>query len=336
MNVMTVRQAALASRFIIAAGLLLVFPLHLLACLMSGLLVFEMVNALTPPLQRLIPGDRARWIAVALLGFLIVALLATLFGLGISFVSHEMRNPGAMLSHFMDIVNRGREQLPDAVVRFLPESADEFRQTLVEWFHSHLSDLQLVGKGAAHIFVTLLIGMIIGAIVALQRPPLPHYMTPITAALLQRMVLLRKAFHNIVFAQIKISTVNTILSAIFLLCALPLCGVQLPLAKTLVIITFVVGLLPVIGNLISNTLITIVALSLSPWVAVATLVYLIAIHKVEYFLNARIVGSQISSRSWELLVAMLVFDATFGLGGLVAAPVYYAYIKSELKYEGLI
>jgi predicted PurR-regulated permease PerM len=95
-------------------------------------------------------------------------------------------------------------------------------------------------------------------------------------------------------------------------------------------------LLPVIGNLISNTLITIVGLSLSIWVAVGALAYLIVIHKLEYFLNARIVGGQISAKSWELLLAMLVFEAAFGLPGVVAGPIYYAYLKSELKQVGLV
>ena len=101
-------------------------------------------------------------------------------------------------------------------------------------------------------------------------------------------------------------------------------------------LTFLLGLLPLIGNLISNTLITIVALSLSIWVAVAALGYLIVIHKVEYFLNARIVGGQISAKSWELLLAMLVFEAAFGLPGVVAGPIYYAYLKSELKLGGMV
>jgi hypothetical protein len=30
------------------------------------------------------------------------------------------------------------------------------------------------------------------------------------------------------------------------------------------------------------------------------------IHKLEYFLNARIVGIQINARAWELLIAMLL------------------------------
>jgi len=117
---------------------------------------------------------------------------------------------------------------------------------------------------------------------------------------------------------------------------MPLFDVHLPLTKTLIVLTFLLGLLPVIGNLMSNTLITIVGLSLSIWVAAAALGYLVVIHKIEYFLNARIVGGQISAKAWELLLAMLVFEAAFGLPGVVAGPIYYAYLKSELKRAELV
>jgi predicted PurR-regulated permease PerM len=117
---------------------------------------------------------------------------------------------------------------------------------------------------------------------------------------------------------------------------LPLLGIHVPLAKTLVIVTFVVGLLPVIGNLVSNTAVTVAALSVSLWVGVAALGFLVLVHKLEYFLNARIVGTQIRARAWELLVAMLAMEAAFGLAGLVVAPIYYAYLKRELEAEGLI
>ena len=100
--------------------------------------------------------------------------------------------------------------------------------------------------------------------------------------------------------------------------------------------TFVFGLLPVVGNLITNTLIFVMGLSISPLVAVAALAYLIVIHKLEYFLNARIIGGQISARAWELLIAMLAMEAVFGAPGLVAGPIYYAYLKRELKAAQLI
>jgi predicted PurR-regulated permease PerM len=330
------RQVVIASWILVFGGLLLVLPLRLLPSLLAGLLVFELVNMLTPQLQRLIAGRRARWLAVALLGTLVVSTLALLFAGAISFVLHEAENPGASLNKFMGVVDRARGQLPPFIDAYLPASAAEFRVAISGWLRKHLSDLQLVGKDAAHMFVTLLIGMVLGAIIALQTVTDVSQRKPLAAALFDRLALLVRAFRNIVFAQIKISLLNTFFTAIFLAVVLPLCGIKLPLTKTLIVLTFLLGLLPVIGNLISNTLITIVGLSLSIWVAVAALGYLILIHKVEYFLNARIVGGQISAKSWELLLAMLIFEAAFGLPGVVAGPIYYAYLKSELKVAGLV
>jgi len=40
--------------------------------------------------------------------------------------------------------------------------------------------------------------------------------------------------------------------------------------------------------------------------------------------------------TWELLSAMLVMEAAFGIGGVVAAPIYYAFVKDELKRQGLV
>lgn len=330
------RHVLLASWIIIFCGLLLVLPFKLLPSLLAGLLVYELVNMLTPKLQRLIAGERARWLAVALLGTLVVSVLALLFAGAISFLLHEAENPGASLDKFMILVDRARGQLPPFIDSYLPASAAEFRVSLGAWLAKHVGELQLLGKGAAHMFVTLLIGMVLGAIIALQQVSDVHKRKPLAAALFDRLSLLSRAFRNIVFAQIKISLLNTAFTGIFLAVVMPLFGIHLPLTKTLIILTFLLGLLPVVGNLISNTLIFIVGMSLSIWVAAAALGYLIVIHKLEYFLNARIVGGQISAKSWELLLAMLIFEAAFGLPGVVAGPIYYAYLKSELRGVGLV
>ncbi|WP_191485875.1 AI-2E family transporter [Pseudomonas sp. FEN] len=336
MSAFSQRYVVLASLILVFGGLLLALPLRLLPSLLAGLLVFELVNMLTPKLEHLIAGRRARWLAVALLGTLIVSVLSLIFAGAISFLLHEAENPGASLGKFMVVVDKARGQLPPFIDAYLPASAAEFQVAIGEWLSKHLSELQLVGKDAAHMFVTLLIGMVLGAIVALQHVSDITLRKPLAAALFERLRLLVQAFRNIVFAQIKISALNTAFTAIFLAVVLPLFGIKLPLTKTLIVLTFLLGLLPVIGNLMSNTLITIVGLSLSIWVAAAALGYLMFIHKLEYFLNARIVGGQISAKSWELLMAMLVFEAAFGLPGVVAGPIYYAYLKSELKLAELV
>ena len=65
-------------------------------------------------------------------------------------------------------------------------------------------------------------------------------------------------------------------------------------------------------------------------------VFPVVVRKLEYFVNARVMGSEIHARAWELLLAMLVMDAIFGIPGVVAAPVFYAYLKNELSARRLI
>jgi predicted PurR-regulated permease PerM len=140
----------------------------------------------------------------------------------------------------------------------------------------------------------------------------------------------------VVFAQVWISLINTLATWVYLDLVLPGFGIDVPLVKSLILLTFFIGLLPIIGNLLSNSAIVIVCLSLGLPVAVASLVFLIVIHKLEYFLNARIVGSHINARAWELLIAMLFMEAAFGITGLIAAPIFYAYFKEELREKGLV
>ena len=136
--------------------------------------------------------------------------------------------------------------------------------------------------------------------------------------------------------KLRISAVNTILTGLYLFVALPLVGVHLPLAKTVLVIAFLVGLLPVVGNLVSNTIIVILSLSVSLSVAIASLAFLVVIHKLEYFLNAHMIGTQVHAHAWELLLAMLVMETAFGISGLIAAPIYYAYLKGELVSRSLV
>ena len=53
-------------------------------------------------------------------------------------------------------------------------------------------------------------------------------------------------------------------------------------------------------------------------------------------MNARIIGSRIDARAWELILALILMEAVFGVGGVIAAPVLYAYLKRELTEAGLI
>ncbi|KAF3997344.1 hypothetical protein HAV38_14135 [Glaciimonas immobilis] len=326
----------MASWIIAIVVLVLVLTLHLLTALLAGLLVYQLVRSLTPFIERRLASERSHLIAVVLLSTVIIGVLT---GIILGLVAFFHGGPDRMLviqTKLMQVVDQARTQMPAYLQGYLPDDIASTREMVADWIESHSGELKLAGKEAIQVFIHILVGMVLGAMVALNAEhPMP-VLQPLGAELLERARLLADAFRRVVFAQIKISLLNTTMTAIFLLVILRLADVHLPLTKTLIVVTFLAGLLPVIGNLISNSLIVIVTLSVSLYVALAALIFLIVIHKLEYFLNARIVGSQINARSWELLLMMVLAEAAFGLPGLVAAPIYYAYIKSELYEMGWV
>src|SRR6266404_5773262 len=93
-----------------------------------------------------------------------------------------------------------------------------------------------------------------------------------------------RSFATVMGAQITISLINTVLTAIFVL------GVQLPDAPLL-----------------------------------------IAIHKLEYFLNSKIIGNRIRNPIWLTLLALIIGERLMGIPGMVLAPVILNYLRLEMS-----
>lgn len=322
----------------ILAGLALCFVMWrgLLAALFSGLLVYALVQLLAPKLGQKLRGHRAQIVSVGLLSIVVVSSLsAAIWGL-VTFLQSDAGRLPVLLEKMADILEASRSQVPAWLAAYVPVDADALRKLITGWLHEHAFEARSLGTEAGRVFAHLLIGMIIGAMAALYDTTASTVYRPLAAALHERIVNLHEAFRNIVFAQVRIALINAVLTAVYLLVILPLLDVHLPLRKTMIILTFIVGLLPVVGNLISNTVLVVVGLSHSLNVALGSLIFLITLHKLEYFLNAKIIGDHINARTWELLTAMLLMESVFGIPGVVAAPVFYAYLKQELSDRGLV
>ncbi len=272
---------------------------HFLTALLAGLLVYALVGLDRARLAAAPSGTRAHWLIVALIVVAVVGLITALIIGIIAFLNSEHGNPTVLFQRVGPLLDRARAQLLPRWFSFCPQAWTTFAPSPWNGLRDHAAQLQGAGKQAVRILVQLIIGIVIGAMVALHKARDLPPGGPLTVTLSTRAANVVTAFKDVVFAQVKISAVNTLLTGIFLLVVLPIFGVYLPPAKTLVVATFVVGLLPVVGNLISNTLIFVMGLSISLWVAVAALGYLIVIHKLEYLLNARIIGTQIRARAWS-------------------------------------
>ncbi len=132
-----------------------------------------------------------------------------------------------------------------------------------------------------------------------------------------------ESFSRVIGAQITISIINTGLTALFLLWA------DYPYKLVIIVLTFLCGLLPIIGNLISNTLIIGVGFTKSPEMALFALVFLVVIHKLEYFLNSKIIGDRIKNPMWLTLIGIVLGEKLMGIPGMILAPVVLHYIKVE-------
>lgn len=326
----------IAAWLLIAALMLFVLAFRLLPGLLAGLLVFELVHLIAPYIARRLSKRFSKLVAVGLLAAVVTGLLF-LLGWGITiFLRSDAGSLTNLVARMAQIIEDSRRILPTWIDARLPEDAFTLQQVVTSWLRDHAADLQLAGKEAGRHIIHILVAMIIGGMLALRELKAGHPEKPFAEAMQTRLTFFGMAFKNIVFAQVRISAINAAITGLYLVVILPLMGVHLPFTKTIVVITFIVGLLPVVGNLISNTVIVIVSMSQSFGIALVSLLFLIVIHKFEYFLNARIVGGQIRANAWELLIAMVLMEAAFGVAGVVAAPIYYAYVKSELRARDLI
>ncbi len=326
----------IAALIFMAVALPTVIKLHLLPALFAGLLVHELVHMAAPRMFGVDHPGRAKIIALTLLLTLIIVLVGGAITATILFLRSDAGSLSVLLEKMAEILDKARETLPVSMQEWIPLDASDLKDQLVTWLKEHAKEVKTMSGEAGHGLVYALIGMVIGGLVSLREVMPGQTPGPLARALAQCTTRLADAFRRIVFAQVRISALNTVLTAIYLVVVLPMFGVHLPLTKTMILITFLAGLLPVIGNLISNTVIVVISLSYSLHAAMASLAFLVIVHKLEYFINARIVGSQIQASAWELLLAIVVMEASFGLPGVVAAPVFYAYLKSELTGRGWV
>ena len=143
------------------------------------------------------------------------------------------------------------------------------------------------------------------------------------ALISERFAGLYRSFERVMGAQLIISTINTVLTTIFVY------ATSMRYAPIAIILTFVCGLLPIVGNLISNAIILAIAFTVSPRFALEAFIFLVVIHKLEYFLNSKIIGSRIRHPMWLIMLGLILGEQLMGIPGMILAPVLLNFIKTE-------
>ena len=195
-----------------------------------------------------------------------------------------------------------------------------------------LRTLGAIATFATRELVFLLIGIVVAVSLFVNRqididrgkhPVANNLYSLTTEAISTRFGTFYRSFTGVMGAQILISAVNTILTTIFVI------AVGLPYALVLIGVTFLCGMLPVVGNLISNTIIVAVAFTVSPRTALLALAFLVLVHKLEYFLNSKIIGDRIRNPVWLTLLGLLLGETLMGIPGMILAPVLLHYVRAE-------
>jgi predicted PurR-regulated permease PerM len=72
-----------------------------------------------------------------------------------------------------------------------------------------------------------------------------------------------------------------------------------------------------------------VGFTVSPQVGLSALVFLIVLHKLEYFLNSKVIGERIKNPVWLTLVGLIVGERILGIPGIILAPVFLHFFRVE-------
>ena len=331
----------IAAWVLLASLILFVILQHLVGAAITGLTLYLILDRVSARISRRLSGSAARPLALLVVTIVTGAVLTGGVALLIAIMRRGALNLSDMMNQMAEILGSVRLWLGGLGHQFIPEfmtDAENLKATVAAWLKTHAQNLRAGGVWIGVGLIHVVMGVLLAILVFFRHVTHHEELTrgPLAQQLADKVNKFAEAFSRVATAQIKISAVNTTLTALYLLVILPVFGIKIPFATTLVLVTFICGLIPVLGNLISNTVITILSLGVSFGVAIASLTFLVVVHKLEYLINSRLVGGETDSAAWEILLAILIGEAAFGVSGIVLAPIVYAFIKRELRDRALV
>ena len=318
----TLSNTRLASYALFVTALIVVARFSLGPCVLAGLVSYMIMDLTDRRLRERGVGPRiSRWAALA-----VFAILAT-----------------ALSWIFIAFVRVGVSRLPVLIDTVLPrltalssnfgfelpvDNALEVRDLVVTEVKENFSSVSKTSGLLTRGFFQVVIGMFVAAMRFLA-PDKPdndgRLYDSLRHEINARVRLFVRSFELVVGAQVAISTVNTILTAVFLH------AMGFPFKTFLILTAFVCGMIPIIGNVISNIAIVTAGLTISLQLATIGLIYLVIIHKLEYLLNSRIIGGLIDTPMWMTLLGLVIGEAMMGVPGVLLAPALLHYARAEMR-----
>lgn len=310
-------QSKRISYVIMAVLLVMIGWLHLATLMLTGLFGYFALNFLS--------FGRSKALGIVLYTVAVFAI-----GYGLFFFSKQA---------YTTVPEIARTTIP-AVVNFaerkgIPLPFDDYasaKTLAVQNVNERMANLGRYAREATLQLAMLIIGLVVAVSLFInarwETESDPDVMkgsiySTVVRELTQRFETFYGSFSRVIGAQIIISAINTGLTSVFLIWN------GFPYTTVIIVLTFLCGLLPIIGNILSNTLIVGVGFTISPRMALVSLIFLMVIHKLEYFLNSKIIGDRIKNPMWLTLIGLILGEKLMGIPGMILAPVVLHYIKVE-------
>ena len=263
----------------------------------------------------------ARWAAVAVFA-LMSSLLAWIF---IKFLRVGM----ARLPILLDTALPRFAAFSDRFgFDFPADNAKELRDLVVASVRENSASVgktsTLLTRGFFQVIIAMFVAMM-RFLTPASKEDAGHLYDSLRREINARVALFMRSFERVVGAQVLISTLNTLLTTIFLH------AMGFHFKTFLTLTTFVCGMVPIVGNVISNVFIVASGLIVSERLAFIGLIYLVVIHKLGYLINSRILGGSIDTPMWMTLLGIVVGEAVMGVPGVLLAPALLHYAREEMR-----
>ena len=217
--------------------------------------------------------------------------------------------------------------------------------------HEHLPDSEDLAKSAEHYaqdvaksaaaigrgFLSALIGLILAVVYFLDEERIRAFRDALSPrTLFGTLVRWGEHLAESVSLTVQLQLVVAGCNAVLTLPVLLLLGV--PHVPALMVLIFVSGLIPVVGNLISGAVLVLLAFQVQGWFGVGLFVGLtFVLHKIEsYYLNPRLTARHVALPGFVLILSLIAWEHLLGFAGLfVSFPVLYLVgkLRSEFKEE---
>jgi len=230
-----------------------------------GTLLFICIRKLEKGLPGKVPNKRITGLAIILI---LVAAMFVILG----FVGHSLLGPagvGGLLLKVSTILDHLRASVPVSWREYIPEGIDQLKDAIADQLKVNAGSLTQMSEHGLHQAAYLFLAVIVAAILGASAPAVPIGL--FSAPLYRHISNYTDSMSKVFGAQLKVALINAALTGIFLLVILPLMGVYIPFAYVATLLTFIFGLIPVIGNLLSNSINVLLGLSVAPWVALVCL-----------------------------------------------------------------